>query len=715
MRLAFSYRVVYTFNVLNHVKQDDKLNMQSLARTPITTLKGVGAKVAEKLEKIGLRTVQDVLFHLPSRYEDRTQVYAVDSCRPFTHVSIQGEVKSADIQYGKKRMLVVKVSDGTGTITLRFFHFGAVQRTMLSPGNQVRCFGEIRTGKWGLEMMHPEFALIEEDAGPDSPTLTPVYPTTEGVKQLTLRNLTEQALALLDKGAVADLLPEGMYAQQVSLKDALHLVHRPPPDAGLVLLEEGKHPSQHRLILEELLAHHLSVLKVRQVSDQQPGIAIAVDDRLIQQLLAGLPFEPTGAQARVTADIQQDMQRGQPMMRLVQGDVGSGKTLVAAFAALSAIGAGYQVALMAPTELLAEQHANNFRQWLSPLGIEVGWLAGKLKGKVREQVLARLANGDIQMLVGTHAIFQPNVTYQQLALVIVDEQHRFGVHQRLALREKGEAQGRFPHQLIMTATPIPRTLAMTAYADLDTSVIDELPPGRTPVTTVVVPDTRREDVIGRVHEACKNGRQAYWVCTLIDESEVLQCQAAEDAAITLKTALPDLRVGLVHGRLKPAEKAEVMAQFKEGELDLLVATTVIEVGVDVPNASIMIIENPERLGLAQLHQLRGRVGRGAVESQCVLLYQSPLSKTATQRLGVLRESSDGFYIAQRDLEIRGPGELMGTRQTGIAELRIADLVRDAALIPQVQDIAERLWREYPSHAQAIINRWIGDKEQYGHA
>ena len=689
--------------------------MQSLARTPITTLKGVGAKVAEKLEKIGLRTVQDVLFHLPSRYEDRTQVYAVENCRPFTHVSIQGEVKSADIQYGKKRMLVVKVSDGTGTITLRFFHFGAVQRTMLSPGNQVRCFGEIRTGKWGLEMMHPEFALIEEDAEPDSPTLTPVYPTTEGVKQLTLRNLTEQALALLDKGAVADLLPEGMYAQQVSLNDALHLVHRPPPDAGLVLLEEGKHPSQHRLILEELLAHHLSVLKVRQVSDQQPGIAISVDDRLIEQLLAGLPFKPTGAQARVTADIQQDMQRGQPMMRLVQGDVGSGKTLVAAFAALSAIGAGYQVALMAPTELLAEQHANNFRQWLSPLGIEVGWLAGKLKGKAREQVLERLENGDIQMLVGTHAIFQPNVTYQQLALVIVDEQHRFGVHQRLALREKGEAQGRFPHQLIMTATPIPRTLAMTAYADLDTSVIDELPPGRTPVTTVVVPDTRRDDVIGRVHEACKNGRQAYWVCTLIDESEVLQCQAAEDAAVTLKTALPDLRVGLVHGRLKPAEKAEVMTQFKEGELDLLVATTVIEVGVDVPNASIMIIENPERLGLAQLHQLRGRVGRGAVESQCVLLYQSPLSKTATQRLGVLRESSDGFYIAQRDLEIRGPGELMGTRQTGIAELRIADLVRDAALIPQVQDIAERLWREYPSHAQAIINRWIGDKEQYGHA
>ncbi|WP_137165468.1 ATP-dependent DNA helicase RecG [Salinimonas lutimaris] len=690
--------------------------MESLAHTPVTALKGVGAKVAEKLAKIGLNTIQDILFHLPSRYEDRTRIYAIDACRPFSHVSIQGEVKSADIQYGKKRMLVVKVSDGTGTITLRFFHFGAVQRTMLTPGNQVQCFGEIRTGKFGLEMMHPEFKLIDEDTEETEPTLTPVYPTTEGVKQLTLRNMTEQALVMLDKGALADLLPDGMYSQQVSLKDALHLVHRPPPDAGLTLLEEGRHPSQQRLILEELLAHHLSVLKVRQLTDEQPGIAITVNHELTGQLLEQLPFEPTGAQQRVVADIQKDMQRSRPMMRLVQGDVGSGKTLVAALAALSAIGAGHQVALMAPTELLAEQHANNFRDWLSPLGIEVGWLAGKLKGKARQQVLEELVSGNIQMLVGTHAIFQENVHYQQLALVIVDEQHRFGVHQRLALREKGEVQGRFPHQLIMTATPIPRTLAMTAYADLDTSVIDELPPGRSPVTTVVIPDTRRDDVIARVYDACKtHGRQAYWVCTLIDESEVLQCQAAEDAAVTLRTALPELKVGLVHGRLKAAEKADVMQQFKQGELDLLVATTVIEVGVDVPNASIMIIENPERLGLAQLHQLRGRVGRGAVESQCVLLYQSPLSKTATQRLGVLRESSDGFYIAQRDLEIRGPGELMGTRQTGVAELRIADLIRDAQLIPQVQDIAERLWQEYPSHAQAIINRWIGYKEQYGHA
>ncbi|WP_218311526.1 ATP-dependent DNA helicase RecG [Alteromonas antoniana] len=690
--------------------------MQSLAQMPVTALKGVGAKVAEKLVKLHLFTVQDVLFHLPLRYEDRTRTYQVQECRPFTHVSVQGEVKSADIQYGKKRMLLVKVSDGTGTITLRFFHFGAAQRNIMTPGNEVRCFGEIRAGKWGLEMMHPEFSLVDDATDPAAETLTPVYPTTEGVKQLTLRNMSDQALVLLDKGGLGDLLPEGMYEQQISLKDALHLVHRPPPDVAVSQLEEGAHPAQYRLIIEELLAHHLSVLKVRQQSDAQPGIAIQVNQALIDRLLNALPFSPTGAQQRVVTDIQQDMQRSRPMMRLVQGDVGSGKTLVAALAALSAIGAGYQVALMAPTELLAEQHANNFREWLSPLGVEVGWLAGKLKGKAREAVLERLASGDVQMLVGTHAIFQEQVHYQQLALVIVDEQHRFGVHQRLALREKGEQQGRFPHQLIMTATPIPRTLAMTAYADLDTSVIDELPPGRSPVTTVVLPDSRRADVIARVHEACKeHGRQAYWVCTLIDESEVLQCQAAEDAAITLRTALPDLKVGLVHGRLKPAEKQAVMAAFKDGELDLLVATTVIEVGVDVPNASIMIIENPERLGLAQLHQLRGRVGRGAVESQCVLMYQSPLSKTATQRLAVLRESSDGFYIAQKDLEIRGPGELMGTRQTGMAELKIADLVRDAGIIPQVQNIASHLWENYPSHAQAIINRWIGQKEQYGHA
>jgi ATP-dependent DNA helicase RecG len=484
----------------------------------------------------------------------------------------------------------------------------------------------------------------------------------------------------------------------------------------LSLFEEGKHPAQQRLVIEELLAHHLSVLKVRQQSRQQATFPIKPSADLLNQFLKNLPFKPTGAQQRVVGELQEDMQQNCPMMRLIQGDVGSGKTLVAAMAALSTIAAGYQVGMMAPTELLAEQHFNNFRQWFEPLGIEVGWLAGKLKGKVRVKALEQLANNEVKMLVGTHAIFQEAVTFSSLALVIVDEQHRFGVHQRLALREKGESQGAFPHQLIMTATPIPRTLAMTAYADLDTSVIDELPPGRKPVKTVVLPDTRRDEVINRVREvSVEQGRQTYWVCTLIDESEFLQSQAAEDTAILLRTALPELKVGLVHGRLKSDEKQQIMADFKAGALDLLVATTVIEVGVDVPNASLMIIENPERLGLAQLHQLRGRVGRGSVESHCVLMYQSPLSKTANKRLSVLRESTDGFYIAQQDLEIRGPGELLGTKQTGLADLKIADLIRDAELIPQVQNIANHLWDQFPSNAQAIVNRWLGNKEHFGHA
>ena len=691
--------------------------MKGLAQTSVTELKGVGAKAAEKLAKLAIVSVQDLLFHLPHRYEDRTRIYPISDLQPHLHTSIQGEVMSCDIQFGRKRMLVLRLSDGTGTVTLRFFHFSAAQKNNLEIGTTIRCFGEVKAGKYGLEIIHPEYKSINLD-NPQAmqESLTPVYPATEGIKQITLRNLTEQALKLLNKGGLAELLPEGLYQQQISLVDALHLVHRPPSDVTLSLFEEGKHPAQQRLIMEELLAHHLSVLKVRQQSKQQATYPIKPSADLLNQFLKNLPFKPTGAQQRVVADIQNDMQQHCPMMRLVQGDVGSGKTVVAAMAALSAIGAGYQVGLMAPTELLAEQHFNNFRQWFEPLGIEVGWLAGKLKGKVREKVLAQLANNEVKMLVGTHAIFQEAVTFSSLALVIVDEQHRFGVHQRLALREKGESQGAFPHQLIMTATPIPRTLAMTAYADLDTSVIDELPPGRTPVKTVVLPDTRRDEVITRVRNvSVEQGRQTYWVCTLIDESEFLQSQAAEDTAILLRTALPELKVGLVHGRLKSNEKQQIMADFKAGELDLLVATTVIEVGVDVPNASLMIIENPERLGLAQLHQLRGRVGRGSVESHCVLMYQNPLSKTANKRLAVLRESNDGFYIAQQDLEIRGPGELLGTKQTGLADLKIADLIRDAELIPQIQNIANHLWLQYPSNAQAIVNRWLSNKEHFGHA
>ena len=691
--------------------------MKGLAQTSVTELKGVGAKAAEKLAKLAIVSVQDLLFHLPHRYEDRTRIYPISELQPHLHTSIQGEVMSCDIQFGRKRMLVARLSDGTGSVTLRFFHFSASQKSQLEVGSTIRCFGEVKAGKHGFEIMHPEYKSINLDKPQVlQESLTPVYPATEGIKQITLRNLTEQALKLLNKGGLAELLPEGLYQHQIGLVDALHLVHRPPPDVTLSLFEEGKHPAQQRLVIEELLAHHLSVLKVRQQSRQQATFPIKPSADLLNQFLKNLPFKPTGAQQRVVGELQEDMQQNCPMMRLVQGDVGSGKTLVAAMAALSTIAAGYQVGMMAPTELLAEQHFNNFRQWFEPLGIEVGWLAGKLKGKVRVKALEQLANNEVKMLVGTHAIFQEAVTFSSLALVIVDEQHRFGVHQRLALREKGEFQGAFPHQLIMTATPIPRTLAMTAYADLDTSVIDELPPGRKPVKTVVLPDTRRDEVINRVREvSVEQGRQTYWVCTLIDESEFLQSQAAEDTAILLRTALPELKVGLVHGRLKSDEKQQIMADFKAGALDLLVATTVIEVGVDVPNASLMIIENPERLGLAQLHQLRGRVGRGSVESHCVLMYQSPLSKTANKRLSVLRESTDGFYIAQQDLEIRGPGELLGTKQTGLADLKIADLIRDAELIPQVQNIANHLWDQFPSNAQAIVNRWLGNKEHFGHA
>ncbi|RAT13487.1 ATP-dependent DNA helicase RecG, partial [Lonsdalea quercina] len=521
---------------------------------------------------------------------------------------------------------------------------------------------------------------------------------------------------LLDRHPIDELLPQELNHSMISLTEALHTLHRPPPDMQLSKLEQGKHPAQQRLIMEELLAHNLSMLAARAGAQRHHALALPPRDTLKQQLLAALPFSPTQAQDRVVAEIEQDLNHPYPMMRLVQGDVGSGKTLVAALAALRAIAHSKQVALMAPTELLAEQHANNFRQWFAPLGINVGWLAGKQKGKARQAQQDAIASGDVGMVVGTHAIFQQQVQFNGLALVIIDEQHRFGVHQRLALWEKGEQQGFHPHQLIMTATPIPRTLAMTAYADLETSVIDELPPGRTPVTTVAIPDTRRGDIIQRVDNACQQeGRQAYWVCTLIEESDLLEAQAAEATCQELREALPELTIGLVHGRMKAQEKQQVMEAFKAGNIQLLVATTVIEVGVDVPNASLMIIENPERLGLAQLHQLRGRVGRGSVASHCVLLYKSPLSKTAQKRLQVLRDSNDGFVIAQRDLEIRGPGELLGTRQTGSAEFKVADLLRDQALIPQVQRLARHIHERYPEHARALIERWLPESARYTNA
>ena len=692
--------------------------LTNLAKIPVTTLKGVGPGMASKLEKIGLVSLQDLLFHLPLRYEDRTRITAVRDLMPGIFTNIIGEVTDNQIIQGKRRMMLVTINDGSGIINLRFFHFSASQKNNLAIGLSIRCYGEINRGMRGFEMVHPEYKALDQDQPltPVDETLTPVYSTTDGLRQISLRNLTEQALNRLQRGKVEELLPAQICHQQYDLAEALALIHRPPPDTSVALIENGKHPAQLRLIKEELLAHNLSMLKLRASSDHHPAVSLAIDQQLEKKFLSSLPFSPTGAQARVTGEIRNDLLKQMPMMRLVQGDVGSGKTLVAALAALTAIGQGFQVALMAPTEILAEQHAINFHHWFEPLGISVGWLAGKTKAKAKRHALEHIANGDMQMVIGTHALFQEQVVFNKLALIVIDEQHKFGVHQRLSLREKGAWQGNYPHQLIMTATPIPRTLAMTAYADLDTSVIDELPPGRTPITTIALPDSRRDDVIERIRQGCTTDkRQAYWVCTLIEESEVLECQAAEDTAIHLQAQLPELKIGLVHGRMKADEKQAIMERFKIAEIDLLVATTVIEVGVDVPNSSLMVIENPERLGLAQLHQLRGRVGRGSVASHCVLMYKAPLSKTATKRLNVLRESNDGFVIAQKDLEIRGPGELLGTKQTGLADLKIADLQRDAHLIPEVQQQARLIWQQYPEHANALINRWLANREQYSNA
>jgi len=683
---------------------------------PVTTLKGVGAKMAERLARLDILTVQDLLFHLPVRYQDRTRLVAIGELLPGMAVSVHGEVRHTEVKFGRRRMLLSSISDGTGTLVLRFFHFGAAQKASLARGAKLCCFGEVREGVNSLEMIHPEYRLLEQGkAAPAEQHLTPVYRVTEGVHQLTLRSLVEQALEYLKNGAITERLPPELRERfgLPALDEALAYVHRPPKDAALDMLAERCHPAQQRLAFEELLAHHLTLRKLRSVMQHQPAPQLKGTARLTGQFLEQLPFSITAAQQRVWKEIRQDLAHAFPMQRLVQGDVGSGKTIVAVLAALQAVEAGFQAAIMAPTELLAEQHFINFRHWLTPLGLEVAWLSGQLKAAERKEMLAALSSGRAHLVVGTHALFQEQVMFDRLGLVIIDEQHRFGVHQRLALREKGGSDGGYPHQLIMTATPIPRTLAMTAYADLDVSVIDELPPGRTPVSTVAVPDSRRDEVIERVGAACREGRQAYWVCTLVEESEALAAQAAEDTAAMLSETLSGLSIGLVHGRMKPQQRAPVMSAFKAGEIDLLVATTVIEVGVDVPNASLMIIENPERLGLAQLHQLRGRVGRGSRESSCVLMYHGSLSEAAHQRLAVLRESGDGFVIAQKDLELRGPGDVLGTRQTGMLQFRIADLQRDREMLPEVARAAELLLEEDPQQVTPLVERWIGERSQYG--
>ncbi|MEJ2298158.1 MAG: ATP-dependent DNA helicase RecG, partial [Woeseiaceae bacterium] len=548
-----------------------------------------------------------------------------------------------------------------------------------------------------------------------SDALTPIYPATEGVQQGRLRNLTDQALGLMQKAPPAELLPQNVTGRlgMPSLAEAIRYLHRPPADADIEQLMAGTHPCQQRLAFEELLAHYLSLRYLRALAERQNAPPLTSGQDRVDAFTSRLPFALTGAQERVVAEILADLAEPHPMMRLVQGDVGSGKTVVAAIACLKAIACGVQVAIMAPTEILAEQHWRNFSDWFRPLGIEPAWLSGSQRAVARREALEAIADGSAELVVGTHALFQEGVEFRRLALVVIDEQHRFGVHQRMALRDKGAGKDGQAHQLVMTATPIPRTLAMAAYADLDTSVIDELPPGRQPVTTIAVPAARRGEIVERVRAAVAAGQQAYWVCPLIGESEVLDYEAAEKSYAMLSEALPELRVGLVHGRMRQAEKEKGMQAFKQGLIQVLVATTVIEVGVDVPNASLMIIENAERMGLSQLHQLRGRVGRGAAQSHCVLLYRAPLGRIAKERLAVLRETNDGFVVAQRDLELRGPGELLGTRQTGLPDYRVANLARDAELMPQVQRTAEEISRASPDRATAIVRRWLGDAGRYG--
>jgi len=685
---------------------------------PVSILSGVGPALENKLAKIGIRTVQDVLFHLPYRYVDKTRLTPIGALKAGMQAHIQGEIELTQIKYGKRRSLLCQITDGTGAVLLRFFYFSKSQQQAMQEGKVLRCFGQVRRGPGSLEIVHPEYRHISEGDEPLlDEQLTPVYPITEGLQQNRLRNLSEQALIKLraDKSSLNELLPDNILNELnlPRLADALDYVHRPPPDANLNSLLEKAHPAQIRLAFEELLAHQLSLLELRKKLRTEQSFPFPASKELVSDFLAALPFQLTKAQQNAYSAIEKDMQQSLSMLRLVQGDVGSGKTVVAALSALKALESGFQVAIMSPTELLAEQHYANFKSWFEPLRITTCFLSGKLKKSEKEKTLENLATQTPLLVVGTHALFQESVKFGKLGLIIIDEQHRFGVHQRLALLEKGQNQTYLPHPLIMTATPIPRTLTMTAYADLDHTVIDELPPNRQAVTTSVISNQRREEIIERIEDTCQDKRQVYWVCTLIEESENLQCETAIATYETLSEKLNNLSVGLIHGRMKSDEKERIMRKFKEAKIDLLVATTVIEVGVDVPNANLMIIENAERLGLSQLHQLRGRVGRGDQKSNCILMYQAPLSDMAKQRLEAMRYSSDGFYIAEKDLELRGPGEILGTRQAGLPTLQIADLIRDVKLLPDIQRCAKMLERKFPQNVKLLIRRWVGNNVDYG--
>ncbi|MBT3622702.1 MAG: ATP-dependent DNA helicase RecG [Gammaproteobacteria bacterium] len=680
-----------------------------LANIDVTSLKGVGPALGKKLAKLGIQTVQDILFHLPFRYEDRTQITPIGASRPGESYVLQGEIVACEVAYGRRRSLLAYLQDNTGKIGLRFYHFSKAQHQNLKTAGAIRCFGEVRAGASGLEIYHPEYSQLSSAVDMED-TLTPVYPATEGVSQARYRLLVTQSLDRLAQTSIEELLPDRW---DTSLSQAITYLHHPPPDTDVDQLMEGKHPAQTRLAFEELTAHQVSLRIVREQIQKLQAPVLDAPSNSYTAVKQSFGFALTGAQQRVADEVAFDLMKSQPSLRLIQGDVGSGKTVIAALASVHSFENNLQTALMAPTELLAEQHFINMSNWLAPLGIKTAWLSGRVTGKKRVEELARILAGDAAVIIGTHALFQKDVQFRNLGLVIVDEQHRFGVHQRLALRAKGSAGSISPHQLVMTATPIPRTLSMSIYADMDVSVINELPPGRTPVTTTVMSDEKRDSVISRVADACTEGRQVYWVCTLIEESEALQCQAAEVTEKELEKLLPNVRVGLVHGRMAPTVKTDIMNQFKSRQLDLLVATTVIEVGVDVPNASLMVIENSERLGLAQLHQLRGRIGRGTTDSHCVLLYRKPLGNLSKERLEVMRQSNDGFFIAERDLEIRGPGELLGARQSGTMQFRIADLLRDQEMLPMVREASLTMMNDHRDKASILVNRWIKDPDKLG--
>ena len=684
-----------------------KQPQNDLSNLPVESLKGVGPSLQNKLLRIGIKTVEDIVFHLPYRYEDRTRISPIGSVVTGGAYLLEGRISEIKIMYGRRRSLLAFLEDSSGRIGLRFFYFSKRQQENLDSLKKVRCYGAVRQGATGPEIYHPEYSEAKiENHEPQN--LTPIYPSTEGMTQSRYRKIVSEALSQLDRLPLEDLTSMG---SSTNLTTCLQYLHQPPADAETDLLNEGKHPAQRRLSLDELTAHQVRIRLLREELKSLKAPKLSIPGKLYNKVIDEFGFQLTNAQKLVSAEISENMLNDFPMHRLVQGDVGSGKTVLAALASVHAHENGLQTALMAPTELLAEQHLATLETWLRPIGVKICLLSANVRGVARKELMQKINEGEIDLAIGTHALFQKEVGFKNLGLVIIDEQHRFGVNQRLALRKKGASENSSPHQIIMTATPIPRTLSMGFYTEMDVSILDELPPGRTPIKTSVLSSERREDIIAQVNFACQSGRQAYWVCTLINESETLECEAAEKVSSELQEKLPKVSIGLVHGGLTSQEKNRRMQEFKKGDLDLLVCTTVIEVGVDVPNASLMIIENSERLGLAQLHQLRGRVGRGSEASHCLLLYKKPLGAISRQRLDVMRTSNDGFFIAEKDLEMRGPGEIFGTLQSGELRLKIADLQRDKEIAAQSAEAAVELLIQDKEKAKRLVKRWVFSEEK----